>query len=534
MANAYQLISESLDLKTALQSLKPNDLIPSRPEDTVTGELGARFLEELRGRVERGIYDPHPAYLVAVPKSAVATRPAALVSLDDRVMYAALVAVLESRIESHLLGDDLVLWPRGKPIDKRWHDFERSVLQSDLPYVVRGDITAFYEFVDHERLSEEIVSATGRREVANALVLFLQRIMNSRRGLPQGLVPSDALATLYLANLDFRMTREGFRYFRYGDDVRISVGDYGTGRRALEILETELRALGLTLNASKTRILHRGTYEEEVLSLRRVLDKARATVVDARAQAMASDQELLSTEMRHAGEEQLEWDFFYHGRISLAEAIEKLRPLLKPSDSDRAKAVFLEAVKRQPGRPNALTSTEFHQCLSWSVVRLSAARSSAGLRHISDLLRSFPDKTATLCSYLLALADAESEAVAVQAEEAILNTYRTEWELAWLVRVLRRQPKRVSARTLCALKNTLDAPHGRWLAAVEIAQLLAARHELDRDTLLTVSNTCPAVLGVDLVVAAKNMAESKPWAKAFVGAAKTNRIHAVVGAHPNL
>ena len=45
---------------------------------------------------------------------------------------------------------------------------------------------------------------------------------------------------------------------------------------------------------------------------------------------------------------------------------------------------------------------------------------------------------------------------------------------------------------------------------------------------MTVSNTCPPVFGVDLVIAAQYMAESTQWAKAFVSAAKSNRVHAVV------
>ena len=424
MPNPYQPIADSLDLETALRSLKPNDLISTRPEDTVAGELGARFLEDLRRRLEHRTYDPHPAYVVAAPKSTVATRPAALLSLDDRVVYGALVAALGPRIETHLLGRDLVFWPRGLPTEKRWHDFERSVLQSDLPYVVRADITGFYEFVDHERLSEAIVSATGRLDVANAVVHFLQRTMNSRRGLPQGLLPSDALATLYLATLDFRMTREGFRYFRHGDDVRVGVREYSNGRRAIEILEAELRALGLTLNDSKTRILRKATYEKEVLSLEGLLGQARNAAVDAKVQRMASDKEKLLVEMRNAGQDQLEWDLFYHGRVSLSDAIDTLRPLVKPSDVELATTVFLDAVRKRPGRANALTSRLFHQRLRWSLARLSASRSNAGLMHIGTLLRSFPEKTETLCSYLSALATKEPEAVALQAQKAILGGYR--------------------------------------------------------------------------------------------------------------
>lgn len=213
MSNPYQLIVNDLDLKEAVGNLTPNDLIPARPEDKVRGELGARFLEGLKRHMNGGTYDPSPAYLIATPKTDVATRPAALLSLDDRVVLAALVNAIGARIDGYLLGSGLVFWPRGMPVPKRWPDFERSVLSPRSAYVVRGDVTGFYEFVDHDRLADAIISATGHSGIASALNHFLQRVMNSRRGLPQGLLSSDALATLYLADLDFAMIREGFDYF---------------------------------------------------------------------------------------------------------------------------------------------------------------------------------------------------------------------------------------------------------------------------------------------------------------------------------
>ena len=200
--NPYQSIAESLDFDKALRELKYNDLIWKRLEDKAVGEAGARFIEYLRLRVEHGSYDPEPAYIIAAPKSTVATRPAALLSIDDRVMFAAIVDVLRTRIESYLLGNDLVLWPRGISSPERWPEFENSVLVSDVSYVARADIVGFYEFVDHERLTDVVVSATGKRKIADALTHFLRRVMNSQRGLPQGLLPSDALATLYLSELD--------------------------------------------------------------------------------------------------------------------------------------------------------------------------------------------------------------------------------------------------------------------------------------------------------------------------------------------
>ena len=524
MLNPYQSIAALLDFDKALQELKRNDLLPPRPEDKAVGEAGARLRESLRRRLDHGSYDPQPAYIIAAPKSTVATRPAALLSIEDRLMFASMVDVLRPRIDSHLLGDDLVLWPRGTLTKKRWHDFERSVLQSGVSHVVKGDIVGFYEFVDHERLAEIIVSATGTRSVADALVHFLGRVMNSQRGLPQGHIPSDALATLYLSNLDFRMAREGFLYFRHGDDIRVGVNKYGDGRRAIEVLETELRVLRLTLNDSKTRILRTATYEKTVSTLDGVLDKAKNDIVAAKLE----DMDELAKTMTHVGQDQLAWDVFYHGRVSLEEAIEIIRPKIKLSDVELATRVFLDTVKKRPGRAGDLVSRTFRQYLRWSLVRLSASRSDAGLTHVGSLLRSFPDGTENLCSYLSALAATKPEDVARQAEKALQNSYQTEWELAWIVRVLVQVSDHVSTKTLRRLKKTLDAPHERWLAAVGIVKLLAVRRELDRNTLIRFSNTCPPVFQVDLFDAARTMMGSADWAEAFVKTARANRIHEVV------
>lgn len=524
--NPYQAIAGSLDFDKALQEHTRNDLILPRLEDKAIGEAGARFIEYLRLRVEHGSYDPEPAYMIAAPKSTVVTRPAALLSIEDRVMFAAMVDVLRTRIERHLLGNDLVLWPRGASSPKRWQDFEHSVLAPDVSYVARGDVVGFYEFVDHERLADVIVSATGKRKVADALTHFLRRVMNSQRGLPQGLLPSDALATLYLSDLDFRMVKEDVLYFRHGDDIRIGVKKYDDGRRAVEIMEAELRALRLTLNEEKTRILRTATYKKEVTTFQRELSRTQSDIVTNKL----GDVDELLTAIKIAGEDQLGWDLFYHERVSLEEAIEILRPTVKPSDVEMATKLFLDTVKRRPrpGRASALASKSFRSRLKWSLMRLSASKSVAGLTHVGSLLKSFPDMTEHFCSYLSALAKMNPEDVAGQAEKALQNSYCTEWELARIVRVLVQVPERVSARTLRVLKETLDAPHGRWLAVVEIVRLLAIRRELDRDTLMKVSNTCPAVFQVDLVDASRYMVESADWAKAFVATAKANRIHAVV------
>ena len=529
--NPYQAIAEKLDLDAALDRVRPNDLLPSRPEDKTRGELGSRFVQDLRRRIDRGAYDPQPSYAVAVPKSTVGTRPAALVSLPDRVVLSAIVDALAPRIESFLLGSDIVFWPRGVSAETRWQDFEGYVVQPEYGYVVRGDVAGFYESVEHEQLAAAVIQATGMRDMADALVHLLQRILGCRRGLPQGLSSSDPLATVYLAKLDFCMVQDGFRYVRHGDDLRVGVKKYDDGRRAVQRIETELRGLGLLLNGSKTRVLRQTTYAGEMRSFEDVHERTRDRIVDMKVQHLAKDSEALLAVIEKADMDQLAWDHFYHGRTDFDDVIEKLHSVIEPSREELASKVFLDAMKSQPGRANEVGSRRsrlFRQCVKRSLVHLSAARSEVPLQHIGSLLRSFPEMTDILCSYLRALSSEKPDEVVAQVEKAVRNRHTSEWELTHLVRALLRASGSVSERTLRLLKKRMSAPHGQWLAAVEIMKLLAARGELEQETVTVMWNTCPTVFRVDVVEAVRQMAETAQWARVFVSAAKSDRIQAVI------
>ena len=197
----YQRIAERLNIRAAIRAASArNDLLPPRREDKAGGELGKRFSECIVRELETGRYDPTPAHIIAVPKSQIGTRPAALLPFPDRVVYEAIVDVLRLRISRFLLGIEIVFWPRADGSrDKSWSKFERYALTRDGQYIVSCDIAGFYESIDHSQLASAVVKATGYRNIADALVHFLDRVMGGTRGLPQGLEASDTLATVYLA-----------------------------------------------------------------------------------------------------------------------------------------------------------------------------------------------------------------------------------------------------------------------------------------------------------------------------------------------
>jgi hypothetical protein len=526
----FQRVADRIDLKAALtRGAESNDLLPPRPEDNVGGEVGNRFTESLRRSLERGSYDPVPAYFVPVPKSSHATRPAALLNLADRVVLEALVATLRPRIETALLGSNTVVWPRGNLSQKNWRLFEASPLQSDDKYVIIADISAFYESVDHEELSDRLIRMTGRRDEVEALQDLLDRTMSGPRGLPQGLGPSDALATAYIAQVDFSMIRDGFKYVRHGDDIRIACPTYEDARRAIFLLEMRIREAGLLLNAYKSKILRRSTYERELEFIDRTIEDTKLRLLERKLEELADDSDALQEAITAADREQLNWDLFYHGNISMEDAIEELRPHLQPDDTLVAERLFADTLDAAPGSAHALESDAFHQRLVASLVRLAAARSVGPLEHMGMLLRKYPDKTQLFCTYLSAVSETQSEWVAAELGKIFsVNIFRTEWEAAWAARTLGRVSEHVPIRALRILRAAIANPHGQWLFAVESAKVLAARGELARETLSRLWNACPATLRADLVIVAAILGPENSWAKAFLQAAQDDPIHLVV------
>src|SRR6266566_4690758 len=401
MPNVFEDVVDALDLEAATRrGSERNDLLPPRLEDSVAGELGKRFSEGLRTRLERGRYDPVPAVFIYVPKPGNTTRPAALLTLADRVIYDALVHELRPRIDAALLGPDVVFWPRGVPTDKRWSGFEAAPLASN-PAVARADITGFYECIDHETLRDTLTDITGRRSVVNALFEFLGRVMGSTRGIPQGLSASDPLSTAYLVPVDASMAREGLDYYRHGDDIRISEQSVGEARRALYVFELELRRRGLLANNPKLIIMPVASYRAAIDEGTRTTDETKKALLEARI-AELEDPQKAQAVLDEAGRDDLGWAFFYAGAISFEGLVKELEDHLTPSDTEVAAKVFLETIAKPSG---ALSPEAFHQRITSSLVRLAAGKSAAAIPHASSLIARFPEKTEIVAGYLGALAD---------------------------------------------------------------------------------------------------------------------------------
>jgi hypothetical protein len=527
----FNQLAGRLDLAVALRDAASNDLLPPREDDRVTGEVGRRFVEHLDKQIADGQYEADRASFVQVPTPGFTSRPAALLTLTDRVVYEAIVAQMRPPLGRYLLPDDVVLWPRQNYVRKRWSEFEGTPLAREDAYVVEADVSGFYESIDHYQLEDDIVLATGDRPLAAALREFLSRVMGTRRGIPQGLLPSDTLATIYLQPVDAGVLQQAFDYWRHGDDFRIAAPTISRAREAILTLEEQLRQRGLLLNSSKVKILTREQYAQHLRAGTDAFQRVRAAVYADNVARLRSDSDELSAAMEQAGlDEQRAWNFFYHGTISLDEVIEQLRPHLAPSDVQIAERMLAYATENAPDKSSNLSKEQFHFLISRSLIQLAAARSPAALEHASSLIARFPEKTEIVCSYLLAL-NGTFPREAVAAAENIVGSavFTTTWQQAWLYRVLAANADHISPPILERLQEIASEMAHHWLAKVEAMKVLAQAGRLDRNLLARCWNLAPRPYRCALLTAAAMVKDV--WGMRFLQASRLDPVERVVANH---
>ncbi|MGY1946277.1 RNA-directed DNA polymerase [Nocardia asiatica] len=190
------------------------------------------------------------ASVVFAEKEWRGTRPLHTLTLEDSVLYRVLVRRLSRRLPERLRERVSV------------EEFRRAPLEvSGTNYVCVTDVSAYYEFVDHDLLATELVSQTGDELAVTALRGLLATVLGRQVGIPQVHTASDLLGDVYIDPVRRRLLRRGHATFTYSDDFRIAVPTLQTARDALEACEFEVRALGLVLNETKTLTYGRGSYD---------------------------------------------------------------------------------------------------------------------------------------------------------------------------------------------------------------------------------------------------------------------------------
>ncbi|MEE6260195.1 RNA-directed DNA polymerase [Plantactinospora sonchi] len=219
---------------------------------------------------------PADVELIDLPKNELLVRPLARVSLESRLMYEASVLAVVEKIDSRL--SDAVFSHRWLSWEKRlyaptgrWMKMmeEARTFHRANPKLMlaRTDVSAFYENVDVSLLLEELEALAPPKWALDSLTIFLRAFnaLNNVWGIPQGFDVTGILANLYLLPVDLALKREGFKHFRYSDDMLIFGADWLALRKALLHLTAILRSRRLVLAGAKTHVFPADGVLDELL-----------------------------------------------------------------------------------------------------------------------------------------------------------------------------------------------------------------------------------------------------------------------------
>jgi hypothetical protein len=156
----------------------------------------------------------------------------------------------------------------GKLFDSEinWRGFYSTALSEaedkESLFVVRFDISDFYNRVYHHRLENAIVRLGADQVIKSRIMKILQDISNNDSyGLPVGGNASRILAELLLNSMDKMMINKKYRFFRYVDDYILFASSKEDAYQKLNwCVEYMLRNWGLSLQKSKTQIQTKGEF----------------------------------------------------------------------------------------------------------------------------------------------------------------------------------------------------------------------------------------------------------------------------------
>jgi RNA-directed DNA polymerase len=250
------------NLRVAWEQVKENGGAAGVSGQTIAqyGDGLEQRLNDLARKLKDQTYEARPIRRAYIPKGNGKLRPLGIPEVEDRIVQAALVRLIEPIFESKFME---VSW--GFRPERSAHNALAELdaaLKAGFTQIVDADITDCFGSIPWTPLVEEVAREVSDPKVLGLVKKFLKAEvmegMNAwqpEEGTPQGAVLSPLLANVYLHCFDEEMTRSGCRMVRYADDFVILCRSASEAEQAKEKAKQILAEMGLQLHPEKTRIV---------------------------------------------------------------------------------------------------------------------------------------------------------------------------------------------------------------------------------------------------------------------------------------
>ena len=231
-------------------------------------------LVDLHGRVHRGAYRAQPSKRKYIEKSDGRLRPLGIAALEDKIVQAATVTILDQIYEEDFLGFSYGFRP-GRSQHDALDALAFAIEHKKVNYILDCDIRSFFDNLDKSWLLQFVEHRVADPRILRLIQKWLKAgVMEDgiwsdpETGTPQGSVASPLLANIYLhyafdlwVNVWRQKWAQGeVMVVRYADDIVLGFQYQTDADRFREHLTERLQKFGLELHPDKTRRIEFGRF----------------------------------------------------------------------------------------------------------------------------------------------------------------------------------------------------------------------------------------------------------------------------------
>jgi RNA-directed DNA polymerase len=262
-------------LRDAYESLKRH----AKPGiDGVTwhayGEQLDRNLHGLHERVQAGTYRAQPSKRAWIPKPDGRLRPLGIAALEDKIVQAAVVWILNAIYEQDFAGFSYGFRPgrnQHQALDALW----MGITRRKVGWILDADIQSFFDTIDHGWMMKFLEHRVADPRMLRLIQKWLRagvsedgKWSKTTVGTPQGAVISPLLANIYL-HYAYDLWVKWWRshqaagdviVVRYADDTVVGFQNRKEAEKFLHDLRERLGKFALKLHPDKTKVIQFGRF----------------------------------------------------------------------------------------------------------------------------------------------------------------------------------------------------------------------------------------------------------------------------------